>query len=128
MRADDKTERRANRKSELAVKQTALPNKRYGVIIADPEWRWEPWSRDTGMDRAADNHYPTSVTEVIAARNVKSIAANDCALFLWATNPMLPHALLVMAAWGIELCIELLLGARTKLERDTGAERSTSCF
>ena len=31
-----------------------------------------------------------------------SIAAENCALFLWATVPMLPHALEVMAAWGFE--------------------------
>lgn len=97
---DDKAERRADRERELAARQTALPDKRYGVIVADPEWRWEPWSRETGMDRAADNHYPTSVTEVIAARDVASIAADDCVLWLWATIPMLPHALLVMGAWG----------------------------
>jgi hypothetical protein len=31
-----------------------------------------------------------------------SIAAQDCALFLWATVPMLPQALLAMAAWGFD--------------------------
>jgi hypothetical protein len=66
-----KAERRAEREVELATKHTALPEKRYGVILADPEWRFEPYSRDTGMDRAADNHYPTSATEVIAARPVR---------------------------------------------------------
>jgi hypothetical protein len=35
---DDKAERRAERERELAAKQAALPNKRYGVICADPEW------------------------------------------------------------------------------------------
>src|SRR6185369_7288001 len=80
----------------------ALPEKKYGVIYADSEWRFKPWSRSTGMDRAADNHYPTSITEVIAARPVESIAADDCVLFLWATIPMLPHALAVMAAWGFD--------------------------
>lgn len=102
LRTDDKKERRAEREAELAVRQNALPNKRYGVIVADPEWRWEPWSRETGMDRAADNHYPTSVLDVIKARDVASIAANDCVLWLWATIPMLPHALTVMAAWGFD--------------------------
>jgi hypothetical protein len=48
---------------------------RYGVIVADPEWRWEAYSRETGMDRAADNNYPTSVTEVVAERPVAEIAA-----------------------------------------------------
>jgi N6-adenosine-specific RNA methylase IME4 len=52
------------------------------------------------MDRSADNHYPTSDLEVIAARDVPSIAADNCALFLWATVPMLPQALYVMDKWG----------------------------
>jgi N6-adenosine-specific RNA methylase IME4/ParB-like chromosome segregation protein Spo0J len=97
-----KADRRAERERELASKQTALPSRHYGVIVADPEWRFEPYSRDSGMDRAADNHYPTSVTEVIAERDVASIAADDCVLFLWATVPMLRDALHVMEAWGFE--------------------------
>lgn len=96
----EKRERRDERERDLAGKQQALPDKRYGVILADPEWRFEPYSRDSGMDRAADNHYPTSLTEVIASRPVAQIAATDCALFLWATAPMLPDAFQVMEAWG----------------------------
>lgn len=98
----DKKRRRDERERELGVKQRALPDKKYGVILADPEWRFEPWSRETGMDRAADNHYPTSVIKIIKTRDVASIAAKDCVLFLWATVPMLPHALVVMAAWGFD--------------------------
>ena len=101
-RAAEKKERRQEREAELGAKQAALPSEKYGVIVADPEWRFEPWSRETGMDRAADNHYPTSVIEVIADRNVEDIAADDAVLFLWATVPMLPHALTVMAAWGFD--------------------------
>jgi hypothetical protein len=78
--APTKAERRAERELELATKQVALPNKRYGLILADPEWRFEPYSRETGMDRAADNHYPTGTTEIIAARPVETIAAEDCVL------------------------------------------------
>jgi hypothetical protein len=90
---------RAHREEELAAKQTALPAKKYGVILADPEWKFEVRS-ERGMDRAADNHYPTSSTDEIARRDVASIAADDCVLFLWATVPMLPDALRVMEAWG----------------------------
>ena len=97
-----KTERRDAREHALAVKTLALPDRKYNLIVADPEWRFEPWSRTTGLDRAADNHYPTSCTEVIAARDVRSIAAKDCVLALWATIPMLPHALVVMAAWDFD--------------------------
>lgn len=97
-----KAEKRATREIELAAKQTALPDKRYGVILADPEWRFEPYSRETGMERSADNHYPTSVTDVIAQRDVPGISADDCVLFLWATVPMLRDAMRVMEAWGFE--------------------------
>lgn len=97
--AEKKSRRRA-REIELGAKQMALPEARFGVIYADPEWKFEAYSDETGMDRAADNHYPTSVLDVIKGRDVGSLAADDCVLFLWATVPMLPQALEVMAAWG----------------------------
>jgi N6-adenosine-specific RNA methylase IME4 len=99
--AEKKSRRRA-REIELGAKQMALPEARFGVIYADPEWRFEPYSDETGMDRAADNHYPTSALDAIKGRDVGSLAADDCVLFLWATVPMLPQALDVMAAWGFE--------------------------
>jgi N6-adenosine-specific RNA methylase IME4 len=99
-RTIEKKDRRARREAELGERQRALPDKRYGVILADPPWRFEPCSHVTGMDRAADNHYPTSALEEIKALAVPSIAARDCTLFLWAMAPMPPHALDVMATWG----------------------------
>lgn len=95
-----KKQRRDDRERQLADGIIALPQKRYGVILADPEWQFDVWSDQTGQDRAAKNHYPTSSTEVIAGRPVATIAADDCVLFLWATAPKLPDALTVMAAWG----------------------------
>jgi N6-adenosine-specific RNA methylase IME4 len=77
----------------LAVMQAV-----YGVIYADPSWRFEPWSRTTGMDRAPENHYGSMPLDEIKAIPVP--VAPDSALFLWATQPMLPQALEVMAAWG----------------------------
>jgi N6-adenosine-specific RNA methylase IME4 len=112
-----KLEKRAAREKKLAEKILALPDKKYGVIVADPEWRFEPWSRETGLDRAADNHYPTSVTTVIAQRDVLSIAYQDCVLALWATYPMMPHALLVMAAWGFDYKSQLVWYKRTADEK-----------
>lgn len=97
-----KGQRREEREADLADRIAALPTQKFGVILADPEWRFEPWSRETGLDRSADNHYPTSCLEVIKSRDVASIAAPDCILFLWATVPMLPHALSVMEAWGFD--------------------------
>jgi N6-adenosine-specific RNA methylase IME4 len=97
-----KQAKRAAKEAALAAKQLALPDKRYGVIVADPPWRWEPYSRETGMDRAADNHYVTAGTEEIAELPVATIAAPDCVLWLWAISSMLPDALYVMRRWGFE--------------------------
>lgn len=91
---------RAERERKLADKQRALPTRLYNVILADPPWRFEPYSRDTGLDRAADNHYPTTELDEIKALPVGTLAAVDSALFLWATAPMLPEALAVMRFWG----------------------------
>jgi len=95
-----KQAKRAAKEAALAAKQLALPDKRYGVIVADPPWCWEPYSRETGMDRAADNHYVTAGTEEIAVLPVSNIAADDSVLFLWAISSMLPDALYVMHRWG----------------------------
>lgn len=94
-----KQKARDDKEKRLSDKQKALPNRRYGVIVADPEWKFETWS-ENGLDRSADNHYPTSELSAIAARGVADIAAADCVVFLWATVPMLPQALHVMQAWG----------------------------
>lgn len=98
LRTDDKKERRTERERALGIKQMAMPQCAYGVIYADPPWRFAPYSENTGMDRAADNHYPTMDTAAIAA--LAPPAADDAVLFLWATVPMLPEALNVMGAWG----------------------------
>lgn len=99
-RTEIKKQRRAQHETDLATKIRALPSKRYGLILADPEWRFVPWSEETGQDRSPANHYATSTIEQIKARDVPSIAADDCVLALWATVPMLEQALDVMRHWG----------------------------
>jgi N6-adenosine-specific RNA methylase IME4 len=98
-RAAEVRERRALREAELGAFQAALPNKRYGVIYADPPWRFVPYSLELS-GRLAEDHYPTMSLDEIKALDVAEIAADDCAQFLWATIPMLPHALEAMTAWG----------------------------
>jgi N6-adenosine-specific RNA methylase IME4 len=98
----DKKTARAERERALGTKQLALPDKRYGVIVADPEWNDTVWSEETGMDRHAGNHYPTSDAKAIEARPVADIAASDSVLFLWTTNQHLRIAIGVLEAWGFE--------------------------
>ena len=88
--------------SKIMAANAALPalGQRFGLIYADPPWRFEPRSRETGMDRAADNHYPTMPLAEIIAMGPKIPAAESAVLFLWATVPGLVAALDVMQAWG----------------------------
>ena len=95
-----KRQHRATRERELGQKVIALPRRRYGVVYADPPWSFKPYSDNTGMDRSADNHYPTMELQQICDLTIP--AADDCALFLWATVPMLPKAISVMEAWGFD--------------------------
>lgn len=100
VKQDEKKQSREEKIQQLGDKQRALPDQKFGVILADPEWPFEVWSEETGQDRAAANHYPTSTIEVIKSRPVPSIAADECVLGLWATVPKLPAALDVMREWG----------------------------
>lgn len=72
---------------------------RYGLIMADPPWLYENWSHK-GDKKNAKAHYECMPLDSIKALPVSHLAAGDCLLWLWATNPMLPQALEVMAAWG----------------------------
>lgn len=73
----------------------------YGVIMADPPWLWRARA-STGEQRSVALHYPLMDLDAIKALPVQSIAAKDCALFLWVTDPLLPQGLEVMAAWGFK--------------------------
>lgn len=72
---------------------------KYGVILADPPWDYENWSK-AGEGKNAKAHYDCMPLEEIKAMPVGHLATDRCVLFLWATFPMLPQALQVMDAWG----------------------------
>jgi hypothetical protein len=94
--------RRDAREVELAEaieEQTHLLGvQRFGVIYADPPWQFEPYSRETGMDRAAENHYPTMTQDALAALELP--AGEDCVLFCWTTVAMLPAGMAFLSDHG----------------------------
>jgi N6-adenosine-specific RNA methylase IME4 len=71
----------------------------YRVIYADPPWSFITYSHK-GKGRSAEAHYDCMGFDEIEAMPVTDWAAGDCALFLWTTDPLLPRALQVIAAWG----------------------------
>lgn len=81
---------------------SAMPKKHYGLILADPPWRFKtyaPPKLDQGS-RAAERHYPTMSIEDIMAMDIRSIAGRNCYLMLWCSWPFLLQGLAVMKAWG----------------------------
>lgn len=68
-----------------------IPAGKFGVIVCDDEWDHVVWSRNTGMDRHASNHYETADDAHTAAElheRTKArfeCAADDCFLGMWAT-------------------------------------------
>lgn len=73
----------------------------FSLIMADPPWLFRSRSAKGG-GRSAQAHYGCMSLPDIAALPVASLAAKDCLLWLWATNPMLPHAFDVLQCWGFQ--------------------------
>ena len=74
---------------------------RYAAIYADPPWSFRNWSAK-GTGRNAVSHYDCLDFSALTALPLASLAADDCALFLWTTDPLLPRALDLIQAWGFE--------------------------
>lgn len=71
---------------------------KYSVIYADPPWAYD----NSGFDQSAAAHYPTMTIDQLCAMPVAELADEPCALYMWATVPLLPDALRVLQAWGFE--------------------------
>lgn len=86
------------RNEELRRKAISAPSGKYAVILADPPWQYS----NSGFSESAESQYPTMPTDEICkmADMVRESSTPETALFLWATNPLLPDALKVMESWG----------------------------
>tara|TARA_R110002020_G_scaffold33980_2_gene103144 strand:+ start:4726 stop:5286 length:561 start_codon:yes stop_codon:yes gene_type:complete len=73
--------------------------KRYNVIYTDPPWTFRTWSAQ-GKDRSPEKHYNCMNLNDVKALPVGKLAEPDCALFIWATDPLLQEAFDVIKAWG----------------------------
>lgn len=71
----------------------------FDLIMADPPWSFTHFSAK-GQKKSAHAQYACMTLAEIARLPVAHLAARDCLLWLWATNPMLPQAIGVLEAWG----------------------------
>ncbi|MDR6818478.1 N6-adenosine-specific RNA methylase IME4 [Neorhizobium sp. 2083] len=77
-----------------------LPPHSFDFIMADPPWKMQEWSDNGDKSKSTQSKYRLMPLEEIKALPVLDLAAPNCLLWLWATNPMLPQALDVLHAWG----------------------------
>ena len=79
----------------------SLPNKKYGVIYADPPWSFKTYS-DKGKDRSPEKHYPVLNLGDIISLPVSRIAKDNAVLLMWVIDPLLDQAFKVIDAWGFK--------------------------
>ena len=77
----------------------SFPINKYNIIYADPPWPHKTWTKK-GLKRSAERHYDTMSIEDIKALPVEFCSADDCALFMWVTDPLLDVGIDVLKAWG----------------------------
>lgn len=78
-----------------------LPPFSFDLIMADPPWLYKLRS-EKGEGKSAQAHYKCMPLDEIKAMPVLDLASENCLLWLYATNPMLPQGLEVLKAWGFE--------------------------
>ena len=78
-----------------------FPKKKYNIIYADPAWYFKTYSKK-GNGKSAEQHYSCMSLDDICNLPVESIANENCILFIWVIDPMLPQAIKVIKSWGFE--------------------------
>ena len=76
-------------------------DKVYDIIYADTPWYFKTYS-NKGNKRSAIQHYNCMSIDDIYNLPINSICNNDCILFLWVVDPMLPEAMEVIKKWGFK--------------------------
>lgn len=85
----------------------------YSVILADPPWPFRLYSgSDTIPQRAWQQRYAPMKLEELEALPVGELAADNCALIMWAIGPLIPAALRLGEAWGFEFKTDLFYWAK----------------
>jgi len=92
----------------------------YEIIYADPPWPYNKRaSNHAKFGRGVHGHYPVMTYKELKALDVSALAAENCALCMWATLPYLPEQLAVMQAWGFDYRTTLLVWVKTNARQNT---------
>lgn len=85
----------------------------FRLIYVDPPWSYR--DKANAHKRGAAHKYPTmSIGELLNLRPlVDALAADDCALAMWYTAPLLPDALELVRGWGFRYKTKLFDWVKT---------------
>ena len=74
----------------------------YSVIYCDPPWHYNDRANGTRFGGGACRHYPLMKDDELRAMAsfIKSLSADNCAHFMWATMPRLDFAVELLVSWG----------------------------
>lgn len=78
----------------------SFPTSKYNIILADPPWSYR--DKASSGKRGASHKYPCMDLSDLMQLPVKSIAADDCVLFMWHVPVMPVEALKLVEAWGFQ--------------------------
>lgn len=77
-------------------------DKKYNIIYADPPWTYAKTGGTKNSRGIAKQHYNTMSLSDIKGLPISTLAADNCALFMWATFPQIVQAIEAIKAWGFE--------------------------
>lgn len=83
--------------------------KKYNIIYADPPWKY---------GRIIE-HYNCVPIEEINKFPAQQISANNCALFLWVTYPILPECIETLKRWGFRYVSVAFTWVKTNKRKGT---------
>lgn len=91
------------REPEAVQEPIAPPDGKYQCIVIDPPWPMKKIEREERPDQGVELDYPVMTLEEIADDAlvpVRTLAADDCHLYLWVTHKFLPAGLELLDTWG----------------------------
>lgn len=77
-----------------------LPAGKFGAILVDPPWRFISYNGGSAVPTQADDPYATLTFSDLVGLDVRSIAADDCALFMWHLGTHTDQAIQLGKEWG----------------------------
>lgn len=99
----ERIEQARERRPEPVAEPVLIPDGKFSCIVIDPPWPMQKIEREERPDQGAALDYPTmSLAQIAddALVPVRSLAADDCHMYLWVTHKFLPAGMDLLEAWG----------------------------